>query len=433
MESLSRAVCGTIACTVLAVLVLATPASAGFKPYTVSITPGDVAAGSSQSFSAKVSNLSTAQALGAVDLTVPAGFALTGAGLPAASQGTASTSGSTAQFRDLAIAPGTSRVLTVSADVGCDASSGRWSVAAKQANDFNGTGNDFDLVGARPLTAVGGACSLSFVQQPPPATGTGDTFPLSVELLNGANMRATGSTAEITLSLVQVSGAAGSLSGATSATAEQGLAGFSVGLHGADQAVYAIRAESGASSTTSDEVTVHRAATRCAENQEVCTASSTLGGTTFAMDAPAEDGEGNDATTLTIDWDIGLKPDCSYGLGLPYTELADHFAVFDAGQRSVHATLTLAGELMQQAPLGQGLEFCYAGPSPFAAKAAPNPIGVLTTPSTLDAEGFFFGILPDCGGLAEQIAPCVVSRSTGPGGAGIITVDLLEGDPKGIG
>jgi hypothetical protein len=129
----------------IATCVLAPPAGAATKPYSVVISPGTAVAGATVAFQAKFTNRTTSQTLGSANLTAPAGFSVLGASVGAHAQ---TVSGNVVQLRNLAIAPGASVTATVNAGVPasnpCAPAQFTWQVAAKQSNDFNGPpGNDF--------------------------------------------------------------------------------------------------------------------------------------------------------------------------------------------------------------------------------------------------------------------------------------------------
>lgn len=112
------------------------------KCFAVTVSPSNPAAGASPSFAFKVTNEASTQQLGSVQISAPAGFAITGASV---ASGTASFTSSSALFQNLSIAPSSTTTLTVSATVPCASGSYQWGIEAKQSNNFNGTGNDFQL------------------------------------------------------------------------------------------------------------------------------------------------------------------------------------------------------------------------------------------------------------------------------------------------
>jgi len=100
-----------------------------------------------------ITNEASTQQLGSVQISAPAGSTITGASL----------------FLNLSLAPGKSTTLTVSATMlssSCSpGSTYQWGIKAKQSNDFNGSGNDFQL-DPKSVQNLQGSCSL----QPCPNT-----------------------------------------------------------------------------------------------------------------------------------------------------------------------------------------------------------------------------------------------------------------------
>ena len=148
-------------CTGLVVLAAAAPASATpTKPYSAVLTAGADASG--LTVTAVITNETTTQQLGSVDLTAPPGYKLTGGGsvvLSGGGTGTFSVVGNVVELRNLNLAPGQSATATIDiASSPCSAST--WSVEAKQANNFSGLpGNDLtlDTAGSNLVTSLCGA------------------------------------------------------------------------------------------------------------------------------------------------------------------------------------------------------------------------------------------------------------------------------------
>jgi hypothetical protein len=139
-------------------LVAAAPASAGTKPYTV-VFPTTVSSGTP--FTATITNKAH-QSLGSVNLTAPSGLTVIAASLPKGSPGTVTVSGNVVQLRNLKLASGQSVTLTMTVTVNtpggaCPTSFNTWMVQAKQANNFNGNGNDFTLDTANSVLTTGPA------------------------------------------------------------------------------------------------------------------------------------------------------------------------------------------------------------------------------------------------------------------------------------
>jgi hypothetical protein len=111
------------------------------------VVPSNPTAGASNSFTFTIQNEASPQQLGAVQISVPTGFSfmITDASVAPGASGTASFTSSSALFQNLSVASGASTTLTVNATVSCGSGSYRWGIAAKQSNNFNGSGNNFLL------------------------------------------------------------------------------------------------------------------------------------------------------------------------------------------------------------------------------------------------------------------------------------------------
>ena len=139
-----------LAASMLGVAMLAAPAAGqpvscappSGKCFAVTVSPSSSTAGANTSFAFVITNEASTQQLGSVQISAPAGFAITGASV---ASGTASFTSSSALFQNLSLAPSSTTTLTVSAAVPCGSGSYRWGIEAKQSNDFNGAGNDIQL------------------------------------------------------------------------------------------------------------------------------------------------------------------------------------------------------------------------------------------------------------------------------------------------
>jgi hypothetical protein len=95
-------------------------------------------------------------ALGSANLTAPSGFVVAGTTLPPCTAlsttacATIASGGSVVQLRNLGLAPGASQTVSMTVDTPAPPSTCtrtspcHWGVQAKQANNFNGTGNDLN-------------------------------------------------------------------------------------------------------------------------------------------------------------------------------------------------------------------------------------------------------------------------------------------------
>jgi hypothetical protein len=408
----------------VAACAVATPASGATKPYSVVVSPSAAPAGQRVDFTATFTNRTDQQQLGSANLTAPAGFTVVSASVP--SPATATVSGNVVQLRDLALQPGASLVVSVTADVPCEAGVYTWSVIAKQANNFSGPpGNDLGpLVDSSLTTSVNAGCAvaLQFVGQPANAivneTITTTPYnsppggPVTVEVIDGAGNRATTSKAVITLSLAEGSGTA-TLSGNTQATAVNGLATFA-DLKIDTQGSYALVASSpGLDSARSNDFRIDEAATVCREDV-ACTATLSNANATFRVTAQSD--AQVDAGVLVVN----RKPlDCA-----GYTELSkggfavDFLPDFEGMGRAKVATLTIDKQTMNEQPDNGAsmLNMCFGALFRFPVK-----------PGTADLQepepGLFVGLLPDCGE-----PPCVSKRNKTGAGQGVIEARAPRGD-----
>jgi len=139
-------------------------APASGKCFAVTVSPSTPAAGASTSFAFKITNEAATQQLGSVQISAPAGFALTSA------PGAASVTMGSALFLNLPLSTqGSATTLTVNATVSCNRSTSgyQWGIEAKQSNDFNGTGNDFQLDPSSAGNLSGTLTGCAFQPCPP--------------------------------------------------------------------------------------------------------------------------------------------------------------------------------------------------------------------------------------------------------------------------
>jgi hypothetical protein len=417
----------TIAAAALGLAVLAAPAMAATKPFSVVVSPGSVAAGQSTTFSVTLTNRTSQQQLGSANITVPSAFtAVSVADPPGAA--TATTNGDVVQLRNAGVAPGASIVVSVTATVPttCMATYG-WSVVAKQANDFNGPpGNDLTLdpPTSSLTTSVAGGCALRFIAgRQPAASRVNQTISaldyqpggpsVQVEVIDGAGHRVTTSTASITVALGPSTGA-GTLHGTLTVSASEGVASFgnlSIDAPG----TYTLRATNGGlSAATSSTFRVDQVAVACIEDV-TCSASIANGSTTFDVTAPGN--AGTDAGFLVLDNGVGVAIDCS-----GYTELTATPTVIEGPDRAKTVTSTIDKSVMNAQPNNGAsfLQMCFGAPYTFATRPGSTLTGVDTNGDSVD--DFFYGLLPDCGA-----PPCVSSRKKTNAGDGVITTQTPGG------
>jgi hypothetical protein len=420
---------GSFLLALLAMCCLAAPAAAQPKPYTVVISPATVPGNSHQSFTATITNKSSQQTLGSANLTVPTGFTNLSASVDV---GTAAVSGSVVQLRNIAVAPGGgTRAVTVGANVPCR-SNLAWTVAAKQSNDFNGTGNDFDLAAGSSLTTtVNGDCvaTLKFVGQPANArtnekitTSPYNTLggPVTVEADGPTGSPLAGASVAVALA---AGGGSGTLSGTTPRTTNgQGLASFDDLKINANGSYQLVASSQGVSSATSNAFRIDDAGTVCDENNP-CTATVSSPGanpTAALQVVAASNPTRNDAGVLVIN--VQPKLTCAGYVGLADASFAVDFLpnTGSLGRTKV-VTATISKDVMGADPQNGAahLEMCFGAPFPFPVKPGTPPLQNTPEP--------FVGLLPDCGQ-----PPCVSGRNKTQSGQGVITVNAPgdSNDPR---
>jgi hypothetical protein len=179
---MAAALAGVVALTLVlgALTGPAAGAATSTKFYTATVTPTSSIAGGTATYTFTIGNSSTStQLLGSGNITVAAGFTSVTVGAVTPPPGKVWTAtlvagvitlrnpgpGSTSR-----LAPGESVSVLVTATAPTACGSFTWTTAAKQSNDFNGTGNDFVRVGADPTIEITGCGLASIVLSPASAT-----------------------------------------------------------------------------------------------------------------------------------------------------------------------------------------------------------------------------------------------------------------------
>jgi hypothetical protein len=226
----------------VALLAALAPAQAATtsKPYAVSISPLALPAGAALSrdgldpVEVTVTNQAGIQSIQSVEIGVPSGVSLTGAGPAGGSS--PEISGGKARWLNQSIAPGTSQTYTLDVQAPCAGTLGSWTVIPKQSNDFRGPpGNTFGPLDPSSVLAASlqGACTLTWTAAPADAriqarVSTTDFDPAgpapAVTLRDGANQGISGQT--VTVGLGPSSGV-GTLAAPVSGTTDaSGVAKF---------------------------------------------------------------------------------------------------------------------------------------------------------------------------------------------------------------
>jgi hypothetical protein len=363
--------------------------------------------------------------LGSVQISAPAGFAIT-----SAPRATNVTSGS-ALFLNLSLAPSATTALTLSAVAPCGSGTYQWGIAAKQSNNFSGTGNDFQLDPASAGNLSGtlaGACSLAFTGDGQPtdtavnAVITSAVGPVKVEVLDGSGQLATGSTAAVTVATGSNPGG-GSLSGTLTVSASGGVASFSdLRIDQAGDGYTLTATSPGISPVTSGSFDILGPGQSCTQS---CTVSSSTGTTTatVTVTSPVPPGDFLKVAVGGIDYVcVGT-----------YQRVSDpvSFDVFSpSGVALQTAQFTVTLEIGKTAVLASGRtgaaqwQICYASTQQFTAQPGTSGTAVI------GGVTYNTGLLPNCSNT--QGAPCVQARHKDMAGDVIVTF-LASGDPAGWG
>jgi hypothetical protein len=428
---------GVVAAGMLAAATLAAPAAgatsgtcpSSAKCFAVTVSPASAVAGANTSFAFAITNEAAPQQLGAVRISAPAGFVITGA------PGSASFTSSSALFLNLSLAPSATTTLTLSATGACSSGSYQWGVEAKQSNDFSGTGNDFQLDPASVGNLSGtqtGSCSLAFTSDGQPAGTAANAVitsafgsqggPVKVEILDGSGQLATGSTAAVTVAIGSNPGS-GSLSGMVTVNASGGIASFSnLSINQPGLGYTLIATSPGITSATSDPFNISGVIQPCSGSSCSASASSiTTSGTVTT--SPTTSGEFLAAGIGGV----------SYSCAGPYQRVSDPFSfgLFNSsGVADPNARFTVMLQIDKSAVLASGRtgasqwQICYASTQPFTA--LPGTSGT----AVIGGVTFNTGLLPDCS--SSQGAPCVQARHKDNAGDVVVTF-LATGDPVGWG
>ena len=419
-------------------------AAAATKPYTLDISPGTVAAGSQATFSAKFTNpVGAQQQLGSADLTpraglvlVPGSVVLVPGSASLSAPGTASVSGNKVLLRDLSLQPGNWVTVTVKADVTCSPAvpTGRWTVQAKQANNFRGEpGNDLTLeANSSVTTTISGQCKLQFAPEREPANAivgeklTAEPYdpgglPVAVEVLDGDNVPvASIPPTPVTITASTLAGPA-TLGGRTSTNTDLGVAVFADLTLGAPNTYNLVASSPGLTSATA-AVRIDTVAVACSSGVS-CRGTGSTGRT--RVDLTAESGA---AGFLTLSFNAGLSVRCGgYDAFSADTALVD----MTATDRRKQVTLTIDKRDMNAKPNNGAsfLELCFGAPKEFITKAGSPSLPDDKTFFDWDFDGtadpVYVGLLPNCG--PQDKRPCVNTRKKVGAGDGQLEASIPAG------
>lgn len=459
---------------------IAGPASAAYKPYSVVVsnddaantTPATLAGGASASLRVTYTNLTGQQQLGSSDLQVPAGLRVSGASVSPA--GTATVAGDLVRLRGLSLAAGASARVTLQVRPDCPDASYTWPApVTKQSNDFNGPpGNNLnlDLTASDLRTIVTAGCTLRFLAQPRNARATQTITaslydaagpPVTVEVVDGLGQRISTSSAPITIGF-GVNAGGGTLSGTKTVAASAGVASFStLGIDKAGTGYTLSASSPGLVSVSSNAFNIDQVAVVCTEDVD-CAGQLDLLGTDQALGGASSvgvtalqgPGEDVDAGFLTLSLGLGGALDCA-GYG-EFTAAADVVvADYTALDREKRVIATIHKRVMNNVANNGAsfLESCFGAPYTFKTKpGTPLEVNSAYVPGPYPAPEYK-GLLPNCGGMAQDddpqtpgvsgplVAnagpPCVTKRKKTGSGDGVIESlwpsgrAVGTGDPRG--
>jgi len=435
---------------------IASVALAADKTYSATVSPVLVAGASygeglrATSFiSLNLKNESNQARLGSANVTAPPGIVLTAPPIaPAAtsSVGTANVVGGVLQLRNLDLAPGVSVNVTVPGRVECSGTNHAqqylWTFAVKQANDFNGTGNDLAQVGSTTNT-VSGNCAIVFSK--PPKSSEKAPVAITSKIYDPAGAAVTVTAKDgagvdtvawwsgtITLTKgADPTGGAAVLGGTTSGGASGGSVAFAptIDLAATGYSLKATPSLMDAASTGTITTAVESAKFNIVDDATICTSANnkckaeSQGPSTKASVEAQTGGADNDLVILAIN-DPHVTVNCA-----GYDETSDTIS-FDvtndlgtqASGRAKVTTFTLAAAAVVKA--ASKYDVCYQSTLSFPTKSGAQ--------ATFDpATGLYTGLLPDCVNKTLEPSPCVVSKALDKLKRLVIVVSSPPGDPAG--
>jgi hypothetical protein len=384
---------------------IATVAFAADKTFSATVTPSLVAGASygegarTTSFiSLNLKNESNQARLGSANVTPPAGIVATTA---TSTVGAAAVVGGVIQLRNLDLQPGSSVSVAISARVECAANHASyvWGFAVKQANDFNGTGNELAKVGPATANSVTGTCGIVFSKQPMSAekaptaitnaiyNPAGDA--VTVTIKDGAGLDTVAWwSGSVSLGIGDdPSNGTAVIGGNTSGNASGGSVTFAPTISKAASGYSLLATASpnaGASSGTSTSAiesanfNIVDDATICTSANSTCKVQSSGPKTTTIVQADAGGATG-DIVILSFNDPAETVPNCGGGY-VPVSELIVFNVTTSSGtdpsNRAKTATLRLPAALVTQS--ASKYQVCYQGaaePATFLA-ACSNKNGV---------------------------------------------------------
>jgi hypothetical protein len=429
--------------TAALIAALAVPSAvfAADKQYSATVSPGALVAGASYGEGARSNsfvtltlvNESNQARLGSANVTPPAGIAASAA---TSSVGTspAPVVGGIIQLRNLDLAPGASVTVSITARVEC-ASRGAytWSFDVKQANDFNGTGNDLTPTGPTTNTVVGN-CAVGWTTQPAssedaPTLIRSEIYdpssdPIAVTVRDGAGLDTVRWwSGAINLSIGDnLSGGDPGLSG-TAGTGSNGVFTFAPTID-VSSSGYSLLATAtpttGTASVGTSTAAVESANFNIVDDAEICEANKACSVTSkgpksdVAVAASGTNGLDGDLVILTIN-DPTLVLDCA-----GYTETSDLVFVnitkadgVTPSDRAFRATITIPVQFVTKSSASK-YDVCFESVIQFETKSGTMALK---------------GLLPACIGKTPT-PPCIETKVIERDGDLFVAILVPPGDPK---
>ena len=407
-------------------------------PYTVTISPSQVAGGSTTVFTFVLADGARSDSsIGSAKLTAPSGFNLTAASLPPGA-GTATIAGNVVQLKNTNVQPGRSLnvSITATAPSSCSQSTYTWGSAVWQGTSLSGESLGLGNPGSAQQTTVTSACAVVFGVQPQNTlvtqaiTGTAysPTGPaITAEVVDQGGHVVTSSTAPITVALGNNPGGS-TLGGTTTVNAVNGVASFTGLSLNKPADGYTLSASSpGLTGSNSSSFNESSAGTVCPQNQ-TCTTTVTTTASSLQVTATPDTSQQN-AGFLEESVNSGTPLQCS-----GYTQEDPNWWQFFMSNvnrsKTLHNVITNPilplGVNTIPAVLGQ-TKYCYDAPYEFTTSSG--------TPAPPDGSGGFIGLLPSC----PAAGPCMskttqLDLNNGLGFDVVINVSVpegLAGDPRG--
>jgi hypothetical protein len=416
-----------------------TVALAADKTFSASVSPGPLVAGASYGEGARagskitltIVNESNQAQLGSANVTAPPGIVVTAA---TSNVGTASVVAGVIQLRNLNLAPAASVVVSISARVECAANHASyvWGFVVKQANDFNGIGNDLAKVGAVTANTVTGNCGIVFSTQPASSEDTPTIIrseiydptsdAVAVTVRDAGGVTVTWWSGAINLSIGDnLSGGDPGLAG-TAGSGSSGVFTFAPTIE-VSSSGYSLLATAtptaGTPSVGTSTTAIESANFNIVDDADICHANASCQvsaqgpRTKVDVEASATGGQEGDLVILTIN-DPTLVLDCA-----GYTETSELIFVnvtesdgVTKSDRGFRASMTLPAALVTQS--ASKYDVCFESVIPFTTKSGTTALK---------------GLLPACVGKTPT-PPCIETKILNKDKDLFIVILVPPGDPK---